>query len=133
MLTLVKEHADARKELAKYFQLITENKISLCMFSDYIDKEWHEMLKDAEDYKGFCIQSCGQVIKHIPSHVKGASGHGDIDWVPLYESKFGKLDESWFKDSEGVTNQVVFDYYNRTGKILASWKCSAASCSGSGS
>lgn len=107
----------AKHELAKVFQLAV-NKGNITMPSRFIDKVWHDMLKDNDDYEKFCMKNCGRKILHDPDQ-----GEGEIDWIEKYSQNFGKLNHLWFYDESGVFDQDKYETYMKTGKLYASWDC----------
>lgn len=122
MITL-KANQKAKAELGKLFQLTVKLDRRLEMFSDYLDEAWHQLLQNKKEYEKFCIASCNHVIKHIDSSIPGASGYGEISWIQDYEQHFGKLEKEWFMDSSGEINDILYQNYLKTGKVIAAWKC----------
>ena len=107
----------AKAELAKVFNMSAQG-IEIEMFSMAIDAVWHEMLQEPENYKKFCIESCGGLVGH-----QETKGYGIMTFVESYEARFGKLDNIWFIDQHGVFNHEAWEQYLETGLVEASWKC----------
>lgn len=107
----------ARNELSKFFALAVKTQRSLEMWSEFIDEEWHQFQHQPE-FESFCKSACGKRIEHVET-----AGRGDIPWIADYEATFGPLPEIWFKDKNGVTDMALFDLYQHTGRVYASWDC----------
>lgn len=125
-------HAAAAEELARFFQLHVALDRPIEMWSERIDRHWHDMLpgcetaepgtsssKAHEAYDRFCIEACGRRIIHAEG-----KGHGLISWTAAYEERFGKLPEIWFMNEGGVVDRPARDHYLQTGMVIASWDCS---------
>ncbi|MFQ2453520.1 hypothetical protein ACK31M_14135 [Aeromonas caviae] len=107
----------AIKELSKTFKLAAEG-VDIKMFSKFIDNIWHEMQSDKEQYERFCIDSCGHIIHH-----SGESGAGPIDFVRIYEEKFGKMPDVWFMDAEGNLDAENFIKHIEGSTVSTGWDC----------
>lgn len=107
----------AKTELKKAFQLSTEG-VDVKMFSKYIDKVWHEMADNPEEYERFCLESCGQIITHSQQ-----SGEGVVDFVQIYEERFGKMPDVWFMDEEANLNIENFVNHLEGRQTISGWDC----------
>lgn len=116
------ERSDAQAELAKFFALTTELDKSLTMFSEFVDKAWHDLLDDPVSYESFCLEECGRVLSHIPS-----DPHSNpivvVEWVGEYEERFGQLPPVWFADEHGVVQEDSYRDYLDSHTVVASWRC----------
>lgn len=119
--TIVIDQAAAEQELAKFFALSQELNAPLTMFSDYVDKRWHELMEDAEVYEQFCLSACGKVLGHVPS------GQSNpivvVEWIEQYESRHGYLPHVWFANEAGEFQDDAYQDYVDSHTIVASWKC----------
>lgn len=107
----------AKLELKKFLQL-AETSGFIPMFSKYIDKTWHDMSVDHLIYKDFCDNLGVTAFEHLP-----LNGSGNIEWVPAYEQRFGKLTAEWFTDENGVVDGEAYQLYEQSGKVWACWDC----------
>lgn len=113
---------EARNELARFFKLTVELNSGLTMFSDYIDRAWHELLEDESEYTAFCEESCGKMMGHVPS---GADNPiVEVEWIGEYEARYGTLPEAWFMDASGILDSDSYTDYLTSHSVVASWKCS---------
>lgn len=106
-------------ELDKYFQLCALGTTTE-MFSPLLDQHWHKLLEDRKSYIERTTRVCGQVIPHEPF-----CGYGTIGFVETYEKCFGQLSDVWFRDEFGVLDEEMYKTYRNTGRVIASWECSA--------
>jgi hypothetical protein len=97
---------DARKELARYFQIADLAQRAPEMFSAFIDAEWHRLLESKGDYSRFCLEAVG----HMVGHQEG-TGYGVVTWVELYHQRFGTLPGAWFASAEGVVDVAAYESY----------------------
>lgn len=119
------------EELSRFFQLWKRVDRPLAMFSQGIDRAWHELMEQSKAYHEFCISSVGARVTHVPGggmfyHGIDAPEEGPAaayDWVPDYELTWGKLSASWFADENGVIDQARYELYLRDGVIVAAWDC----------
>lgn len=86
-----------------------------------VDECWHELGENKEQYNSFTAQAIDAEIEHLEN-----KGHGLIEWVSLYEAKFGQLNDLWFTTAEGDFNSEASSHYKKTGELLMSWDCSPA-------
>lgn len=114
------KNAVALRELGRFFTLSVELNKPLTMFSEYIDDAWHALMNDDAQYRKFCLDAVGQYIGHKPGGSDLPESH---PWVRDYEARFGRLDESWFADSNGSLNAPAFNRYLETGEVQAAWDC----------
>jgi len=84
----------------------------------YVDKVWHELLTDTVEYTRIVSHVFSGEIDHI-----SIKGSGIVEWVPLYEEKFGKLHSIWFTDENEIVNEKSYGEYLETGVMRASWDC----------
>jgi hypothetical protein len=110
--------ADAEIELGKFFNLAGEGISNLLMPQGIIDEVWHEKLKDNEKYLEFCFDHANAQIDHVETN-----GTGELEWVENYEKKFGKLNQAWFVDKNGVLDFDTYQEYLKNGKLIMSWDC----------
>jgi hypothetical protein len=118
------EALGARLELARFLQIFRDNPCPLEMWSSAVDNEWHQLLKDGDEYNMFCMQQVGKYVGH--SEGQGFSGISSISWIQEYEKKFGELGLIWFHDQVGQIDLNLCEEYLWTGEVYASWNCHPA-------
>jgi hypothetical protein len=116
-MTLDEKKEIAKQELKKVF-FLASNGVDVKMFSKFIDSIWHELLKDKKQYEDFCIEACGNVIFHSES-----SGEGVIDFIEIYEEKYGKMPDVWFMDKNGDLDRKQYESYHGDNKFITGWDC----------
>ena len=107
----------ACEELSKLFRVAEHSDCEMTMWSELIDKRWHE-LDGKPGYKEFCLRACGYEVIHAPT-----KGSGKIEWISHYEALFGELPEIWFRGLDGEVDNNLLEHYRRTGTVYASWDC----------
>ncbi len=112
---------EALTELGRFFALSVELNQPLTMFSEYIDDAWHSLMEEPERYREFCIDVVGRAVGHNPSGANNPMV--DVEWLPEYEAKYGRLPASWFADIDGNVDDQLYQTYIKTGEIRASWAC----------
>lgn len=116
----------AKRELKKIFQVAVSPQCEgnvVCMPSCYVDTVWHKLLKDKKAYRRFCLGAVGVVVAHLPN-----KGEGVLDWVPIYEARFGRLPPVWFTNPAGDLNASVHMAYLMIGTVRTSWDCTPLKC-----
>ncbi|MEF8727522.1 MAG: hypothetical protein V5B34_04845 [Accumulibacter sp.] len=110
----------AKQELHKFFSLIPDvtDLGSMKMPSCVVDDEWHELMRNEQDYILFCSESAGSYIGHAPGN-----GQSEIEWVGAYEKRYGKLPHIWFTQKNGFFDENGYQKYQDTGVMIASWDC----------
>jgi len=83
-----------------------------------VDEMWHQLISKQKEYKKFCESKFGTYIDHVKS-----SGHGPIEWIDDYHSRYGALPILWFYSSIYGINEEVMSEYIQTGKYIFSWDC----------
>ena len=86
-----------------------------------VDTAWHELIKDTPAYKSFTREAVGADVLHVASQ-----GTAVLEWVSVYEQRFGKLPAVWFVDENNALNEVARQQYLDTGVFKASWDCEPA-------
>ena len=83
-----------------------------------VDTEWHRLLSRPEEYQAFCHRTVGHDIRHEP-----AKGEGEVEWKGTYERMFGPLPSVWFRDPQGVLDELRHREYVDRGVFRAAWDC----------
>lgn len=112
----------AKTELSRFFQVAStfqkEDRGMAYMPCCFVDEVWHELLKDDAQYSEFTKDAVGSHVDHVAS-----KGYGAIDWLPVYEAKYGTLNPIWFSDGTGAVDLKAYNVYAETGVWKASWDC----------
>lgn len=117
-------HKNLKNELGKFFSAAKDFSSRTgkpaFMPSCMVDQKWHSLIaqQDQKEYADLAQNNFGKIPEHVSE-----SGFGFIAWVKDYEKKFGKLDLSWFYDTDGSFNQELFESYQRTGVLKCAWDC----------
>lgn len=116
------DRAEAETELSKFFALSAAlGGANLTMFSDYVDRAWHEMMREPKRYEAFCKNACGVTLGHIPSGKTNPIVV--VEWIADYERKHGQLPPVWFADEHGVLQDDAYRDYLESHTVVAAWKC----------
>lgn len=99
-------------ELRKFSNLCFESRLIMPMFSTLIDDHWHAQIEEAQEVK-------------LPFHDTSIKSPIPItiEWIPYYESCYGKLKKVWFVNSKGRFLSHSYDDYIRTGKVISTFNC----------
>lgn len=111
------------KELGRFFSIASTGISDMEMPDSMVDEMWHKLLEDEKSYRDFCNKHASAYIHHIPNDTVYVE-RKSLNWVKLYETKYGKLDKSWFVDSKGKFNETSYNEYIDNGTLNMAWKCS---------
>ena len=116
-MNLDEKKEQAKTELRKAFKLAVEG-VDVKMFSKFIDNVWHQMRNDPASYEDFSLEACGHVITHAEE-----SGEGAIEFIKIYEEKYGKMPDVWFMDKEGELDIENFVNHIEGRSVITGWDC----------
>ncbi|MCP3930945.1 MAG: hypothetical protein GY705_17810 [Bacteroidetes bacterium] len=110
----------SQNELGKFLSLVSdvERIEDLMMPSCIVDGEWHDIREKPVDYAIFCNKVTGTYVEHQPG-----GGVSEMKWVPKYEERYGKLPKAWFTSTDGTFDELGYEEYLKTGKMICSWDC----------
>lgn len=117
-------HEDVLAELGRFFQVARDYtgatgelaKMPACP----VDTAWHSLMADDAAFEAFVDAQLGGdvTVKHVES-----GGHDPIEWVPLYEQKFGVLPDVWFVGTDGSVDTEALAAYRAGNPATLSWDC----------
>lgn len=112
-------------ELGRFFEVAREYRLktggkSAMMPKCIVDSAWHDLLDKPDELKVLVERHLG--IEMEVAHLK-STGEGLLDWVSVYESRFGKLPLPWFVKPGGSVDDEAVAHYEQTGEVRMSWDC----------
>jgi len=110
----------AHEELSRFFAIAAdaENISMMKMPRCAVDALWHVYMTNPTQYIRFSAQHAGVYFEHMPGN-----GHEEMQWVPEYERRYGRLSRIWFTDASGAVDEAACSDYVSRGKMIASWDC----------
>jgi hypothetical protein len=85
------------------------------MFSPYIDKYWHSLIAN------------NQITELVHDTSVFSITPVSIQWIPLYENQYGKLDKVWFMDFSGQIIEQSYRAYLTNRNIRMPFNCAGRS------
>ncbi|PGL70155.1 hypothetical protein [Bacillus sp. AFS055030] len=112
-----KKYSFIEKELKRFFLMaaIFEN---VPMYSQDVDKIWHEMILFTKSYQNFCKTFCGEMIHHEPT-IQKAEVDGNDDRA-VYNLLYNTLFETTSVNTHILGNLVVNFKNNKVQEYLSS-------------
>ncbi|MEI8103674.1 MAG: hypothetical protein WCG84_02080 [Candidatus Moraniibacteriota bacterium] len=112
-------------ELGRFFEVAAEYRLktggkSAMMPKCVVDSAWHDLLDKPQELRDLVDLHLG--IEMEVAHLK-SSGNGLLDWVSVYESRFGKLPLPWFVRPDDSVDDEALAHYEQTGEVRMSWDC----------